>query len=214
MSENIILNQLPLLQEASPAKTSALPESARVWLESDQDSGLSSIEFLQSLGPDGSSLKTSLAFYRDVDVQPAKLLEESLGFMPGSESARAVSNALSALPENECLNLIRDATLPSSFKGWRKSGIARPGEFWTLNTTEWPKDAAVCSLSEVLETWEDWGRRNPDKTHQDWLDYLQKFYLSLKACRGILRRADKRGRALPPQLRQALQAVAEGEVGP
>jgi hypothetical protein len=37
----------------------------------------------------------------------------------------------------------------------------------------------------------------------------QRYFLSEKACSGILRRAERRGKALPDQLRQALQAVAE-----
>jgi DNA-cytosine methyltransferase len=35
-----------------------------------------------------------------------------------------------------------------------------------------------------------------------------KYYLSPRACRGILRRATKRGRTLPPALEQALRSVA------
>lgn len=37
----------------------------------------------------------------------------------------------------------------------------------------------------------------------------EKYFLSPTACRGILRRADKRGKALPPQLLLALQTVAQ-----
>jgi hypothetical protein len=36
----------------------------------------------------------------------------------------------------------------------------------------------------------------------------QRFYLSQRACAGILRRAGKRGKELPQQLAAALQAVA------
>lgn len=32
------------------------------------------------------------------------------------------------------------------------SGTVSHGEFWTRSSSEWPSDAAVCSLSEVLET--------------------------------------------------------------
>jgi hypothetical protein len=35
-----------------------------------------------------------------------------------------------------------------------------------------------------------------------------RFYLSSKACAGILRRVEKRGKELPPALRLALEAVA------
>ena len=63
---------------------------------------------------------------------------------------------------------------------------------WTPNISEWPNDAAVCSLSQVLET----GSIPP------------RFFLSGTACAGILRRAEKRGKALPPALFEALTAVA------
>ena len=87
-----------------------------------------------------------------------------------------------------------DGTLPSSFAGWSNSGTASPGGFLTLNTSEWPKDAAVCSLSDVLET----------------QPVPPKYFLSPKACRGILRRAEKRERELPKALRDALAQVAAG----
>ena len=64
---------------------------------------------------------------------------------------------------------------------------------WTPNISEWPNDAAVCSLSQVLET----------------TSIPPRFFLSGTACAGILRRAEKRGKALPPQLLQALQTVAQ-----
>ena len=72
---------------------------------------------------------------------------------------------------------------------------ARRGPLKTLNISEWPNDAAVCSLSQILET-------GP---------IPQRFFLSAKACRGILRRAENRGKTLPPQLALALQAVADLE---
>jgi hypothetical protein len=42
-------------------------------------------------------------------------------------------------------------------------------------------------------------------------DLPQRYYLSAKACRGILRRAEKRARALPPHLREALMAAAQAD---
>jgi len=67
------------------------------------------------------------------------------------------------------------------------------GEFSTPNISEWPNDAVVCSLSQVLEQ----------------TSIPQRFFLSSTACAGILRRADKRGKQLPPQLEQALRSVAQ-----
>lgn len=84
-----------------------------------------------------------------------------------------------------------DETLPSSFEGWSNAGMASPGGFWMLNSSEYPNAAAVCSLSEVLET-----------------DVPSRYFLSATACQGILRRAEKRGRELPEALRMALSQVA------
>ena len=71
-------------------------------------------------------------------------------------------------------------------------GAQSLGGPWTPNISEWPNAAAVCSLSQVLETG----------------SIPQRFFLSGTACAGILRRAEKRGKALPPALYAALTAVA------
>lgn len=62
---------------------------------------------------------------------------------------------------------------------------------WTPNGSECPSvgDASLSWLEEVLET-------GPAPTH---------YYLSERACRGILRRAEKRGKKLPPELERALK---------
>jgi hypothetical protein len=39
-------------------------------------------------------------------------------------------------------------------------------------------------------------------------DVPSRFFLSPKACQGILRRATRRGKVLPERLQQALEAVA------
>ena len=65
-----------------------------------------------------------------------------------------------------------------------------PIECLTLNTLEYHNDAVASSLSDILETG----------------DVPQRFYLSAKACQGILRRAEKRGRSLPRHLLEALEA--------
>jgi len=77
---------------------------------------------------------------------------------------------------------------------WRNSGIGGRSGCLTLNTSEWPKDADVCSLSDVVEP-----------------DAPAKFSLSRKACRGILRRAEKKGKQIPSPLLSALLTVANGE---
>ena len=69
------------------------------------------------------------------------------------------------------------------------------GEFSTLNISDSPNDAVACSLSSVLET-------GPIPS---------KYFLSAKACLGLLRRALARGKTLPELLRRALEAVAQKE---
>jgi hypothetical protein len=68
-------------------------------------------------------------------------------------------------------------------------------EFLTLSTSEWPSDAVVYSLSDTLEIG----------------DLPQRFYLSPKACKGILNRAERRGKKLPPMLKEALEQQAMGQ---
>jgi len=41
-------------------------------------------------------------------------------------------------------------------------------------------------------------------------DALRRYCLSAKACRGILNRAERRGKKLPAMLEEALRAVAGG----
>ncbi len=60
------------------------------------------------------------------------------------------------------------------------------------NILAWPNDAAVCSLSQVLEQG----------------SIPSKYFLSAKACAGILRRAESRAKDLPAQLREVLESVA------
>jgi hypothetical protein len=86
---------------------------------------------------------------------------------------------------------MEDGTLVPSSGRWLNSGMGFHGESWTLSISEWPKDAAVCSLSDTLETG----------------DVPQRFFLSAKACQGILRRAEKRGKVLPEALERSLKAV-------
>ena len=94
----------------------------------------------------------------------------------------------------------KDGTLVPSSGSWASSGMGSPTGFLTLSLSEWNhtlapslNDEGVCSLSDVLETGE----------------VPQRYFLSARACAGILRRAEARGRALPPHLLAALKAVAE-----
>lgn len=106
--------------------------------------------------------------------------------------------------------VLQDGTLqcPATDGGARVSCATRQTEtsgspigFSMYSTPEWPafpgrflRDEGVCSLSDVLVRG----------------SAPLKYYLSTAACKGILRRAERRGKELPPMLKEALamQAVA------
>jgi hypothetical protein len=69
--------------------------------------------------------------------------------------------------------------------------MGSPTGFWTLSTSEFHSGAVASSLSDILDTG----------------DVPQRFYLSATACKGILRRAEKRGKTLPRSLAAALLAA-------
>lgn len=69
------------------------------------------------------------------------------------------------------------------------------GACLTLNTPAWRSGASVCSLSDILVTG----------------DVPRRYYLSAKACFGILRRAAARAKVLPMVLAMALREVVMGD---
>ncbi len=88
--------------------------------------------------------------------------------------------------------LTTDGRLEPSSGFWSNSGMGSPTEFSTLSISEYPSDGVASSLSDVLEIGEP----------------PRRYYLTRRACRGILRRAEKRGKELPEALKSALMGVA------
>lgn len=88
-----------------------------------------------------------------------------------------------------------DGRLVPASGSWGNAGMGSPTAFLTLSTGAFHKDATVSSLSAILETG----------------DHLRPYCLSATACQGILRRAAKRGKTLPPALHKALTARAKGD---
>lgn len=100
------------------------------------------------------------------------------------------------------LEKVTNANIPMPASGkWATAGMVRGGgrltplgESLMLNIGEYPSVENESTLSEILED-----------------NVPEKYYLSPKACLGILRRAKNKGRKLPDNLRIALeQKVAEG----
>jgi hypothetical protein len=79
-------------------------------------------------------------------------------------------------------------------QGWLNAmSVKSRGASSTLNIGECPSVAVESFLSRILQT---------------MTDVPEKYYLSAKACRGILRRAQERGKELPEELRIALERQA------
>ena len=75
-----------------------------------------------------------------------------------------------------------------------ETGGALLTAFLTLNTGESPSAAVESTLSSILE-----------------VNAPEKYYLSAKACEGILRRAERRGKQLPKMLKDALEQMIQRE---
>ena len=172
------MEQLTLLSEAPPAKDSASQESEADWMTTVLGWPGSSLTFLAEHGPAGWSGRTS-----PVACQ--------LG-----QQTRTVKCQREMTPNGP---KTKQTILTSSCTRWGSAGMGSPIGFLTLNTCEWNhtlvpshSGGGVCSLSDILETG----------------DLPQRYYLSARACAGILRRAEKWGKVLPSALRNALEARA------
>jgi hypothetical protein len=87
-----------------------------------------------------------------------------------------------------------EPTLPSYFTGWQDGGMVWGGEYLTLNTSDSPNAAEECLLSQVLER-----------------DVPARYYLSKRACLGIIHRAEKAGNQIPAGLKAVLLAMIESQ---
>jgi hypothetical protein len=93
---------------------------------------------------------------------------------------------------SSALSTLRITPSDNSSVRYKTSGMSvSRGEFLMHSSSEWPNDADVSFLSDILETTGE---------------HLRKYCLSLKACEGILRRAASRGKELPARLAAALKA--------
>jgi hypothetical protein len=139
---------------------------------------------------------------------PAKTsqLQENEPALPGKEvdSSMKQPESLTLFSETEdgsslrmfpdCFPATEALTSGSFSRRWPSSGFTTlPGELWTADTSGCHSGgAASSSLPGVLEA-----------------TVPERFYLSPKAAAGILRRAEKRGKALPPALDKALRVLSD-----
>lgn len=128
------------------------------------------------------------------NVKPRYMVWENV---PGAFSSNKGADFAAVLEET--LKVVKQETpdilVPD--KGWPLAGClyddegggASPGVYLMHSFGEHPSADVASHLSQILED-------SP----------LPKYSLSAKACQGILRRAERRGKILPPLLRNALEA--------
>jgi hypothetical protein len=138
-------------------------------------------------------LVTDQLSFQDLDIWSGKTCPEPLVQTKEKTSERSLKkSARSVTPKYLFLDLRKTSGLvPEPY--WEK-GIPWHGGSWTHNTGECPNVVVESTLSQILEA----------TPHP-------KYCLSKKACQGILRRAAKRGKELPPMLKEALEAQANAE---
>lgn len=180
---------------APPASPSASPDSERDSLIRAATSRSPFWRWLTELTRDGSSGRTSPASYprlpttlpirvrRKVEWRP--ILDPTTGTQKTDASGRPLWLRTSTTQTKSMRS-------PVSWPDFKNSGTGSPTLLSTLSSSAWRSGASVCSLSRILES-------GP---------HLLRYCLSPRACAGILRRAEKRGRALPTQLLAALEAAA------
>ena len=104
-------------------------------------------------------------------------------------SLKNLSKSKSRAPR--CLRLTKMDGLTPTYT-WETDGASLIA-LSMLNTGEFPNAAVESTLSQILED-----------------NVPEKYYLSAKACEGILRRAERRGKELPPMLKEALEQIVYG----
>jgi hypothetical protein len=96
-----------------------------------------------------------------------------------------------------CLRTEEGILAPSSGR-WLNSGMGSPTGFSTHNTSEFPSVVAECSLSQIVQTGVE----------------QQPYFLSRKACEGILRRVERKEVQLPEMVQQMIKfRVTEADSG-
>lgn len=107
-----------------------------------------------------------------------------------------------------CLCLIREDGLKpdASMTYWENSPLL--GGFAMHSFGEHPREENASRLSWILE---DSPHQKSFLREEDYQRYMSRYRLSAKACQGILNRAERRGKKLPNELRDALEKQAEAE---
>ena len=169
------MNQLTCSSAERPARAIPLPGFEEVSPTPAATSRLSLSAWLTAQGYDGRSGKTFLV---SCPAGPEKILPASYRFCADGKSTS---------PKEDGAKAVLSSPLPD-VSAWL-------GEYLTLSIPEWPNFRGqsrsagdVSSLSDILVRG----------------SIPQRYYLTARCAEGILRRAERRGKPLPPVLKDAL----------
>ena len=124
----------------------------------------------------------------DLDSWSGKMSQEpSLATREKTSEPSSKRSAKSKMNVCQCLNLQNGRVQEKSWETVTQSH----GDSLMLNFGEYPREENVSTLSQILQA-----------------GVPEKYYLSQKACLGILRRASVRGKKLPTVLQRALEKQA------
>ena len=164
--------QFDFLSEEPPVSPSVSQAAGLDWMTRVATYPLSIFHWLYDLGSTGSFSRMSPVFFQ---AMTAKTSQPSLA---------QPLDTITAPPQKDG----RTAALQKESQEDSESH----GEYLTLSISECHSAAAVCSLSDILETG----------------DLPLRYFLSAKACAGLLRRSGQRGKDLPSPLKETLEAIA------
>lgn len=121
------------------------------------------------------------------DTWSGKTYPEPFQATEAKTSALSSKNRRGSSSRNALFLDLRTANGRTPEPSWDADGPLH-GEYMMRSFGESPSVAVVSRLSQILEA-----------------EVHPKYYLSAKACEGILRRAEQRGKELPPTLKDALE---------
>ena len=173
--------QLTLFSQALHANPSQSLVSEQEWLTRVVTWHSSFLDLLTAFAPAGWSGKTCPVFY------PAYLTKLPIRVRRRHQWIWSATDKKWKLKTTTEQKNYMPST--ASWPDFQNSATGGPCGFLTLNTPEFHSAAVASSLSDILETG----------------DVPQRYFLSDTACRGIIRRAEKRGRELPAHLLAALK---------
>ena len=125
--------------------------------------------------------------FLDLVSQYGRTYQEPSAVTKGRTSEPSLKRSVVSAKEAMFLFLNRKRESGNLLGASWEMATALPGGSMTLNFGEYPSAARESTLSQILD-----------------LNAPEKYSLSPRACAGILRRAEKRGKTLPGMLQDAL----------